>query len=65
MKEPNMKKEMIWSIFKCMFGLCMALSIGVCGLFAYYMHRSFNGTAINADMNQIENNYTNQSITNG
>lgn len=65
MKEPNIKKEMIWSVFKCMFVLCMLLSLGICSLFGYYMHRSFNGTAINADMNQIENNYTNQSITNG
>lgn len=65
MEEPNIKKEEIWSIFKCMFVLCFALCLGLCGLFGYYMHKSFDGTTIKADMNQVENNYTNQSITNG
>lgn len=64
MKEPNIKKEMIWSIFKCMFGLCMALSIGVCSLFAYYMHRSFNSTLSNMEVWQDGTN-NNQSVTNG
>ena len=64
MKEPNIKKEMIWSIFKCMFGLCMALSIGVCGLFAYYMHRSFNSTLSNMEVWQDGTN-NKQSVTNG
>ena len=65
MEEPNIKKEEVWSIFKCMFALCMMLCLGLCGLFAFYMHGSFNATAITAEMNQIENNNSTQSVTNG
>ena len=64
MKQPKLKAEMAWSVFKCMFVLCLSLCLLLGGLFAYYMHKSFNGTTIDADMNQVENNYSNQSITN-
>lgn len=65
MNQPKLKAEMTWSIFKCMFALCFSLCLLMGGLFAYYIHKSFNGTSITADMSQVDTNYSNQSITNG
>lgn len=44
-KEPNFKSEMAWSIFKCMFAMCMVFILLLGGLFAYYMHSSFKNPA--------------------
>lgn len=44
-KEPNFKSEMAWSIFKCMFALCVMFIALLGGLFAYYMHGSFKNPA--------------------
>lgn len=61
---PNLKKEEIWSIFKCMFVLCMVLCLGLCGLFGYYVHKSFSGTTASMEVMQDGTN-NNQSVTNG
>lgn len=64
-KEPNLKKEMIWSIFMCMFAICMVLCIGICGLFAYYMHGSFKTPTTTEITQTSDGDFTqnNQSIT--
>ena len=62
MKQPKLKAEMAWSIFKCMFALCVSLCLLLGGLFAYYIHKSFNGTSMEVMQDGTNNN---QSVTNG
>ena len=63
-KEPNFKSEIAWSMFKCMFALCLLLSLLIGGLFAYYMHGSFSNV-VTTDITQTsDGDYTknNQNI---
>lgn len=62
MKVPKLDGEMTWSIFKCMFTLCLIAFLLLGGLFGYYVHKSFNGTSMEVMQDGTNNN---QSVTNG
>lgn len=65
MKEPNLPVETFWSVFKGMFALLIFTNLLWACIHFGYVYKSFSGTGITADMNQYENTYTNQTITNG
>lgn len=69
MKQPNVAVEVFLSLIKwfivALVVTNLITSLIWAGVHYGYFAKSFNGTAVSADMIQTDNNNTNQSITNG